>query len=166
MATGRRINTKVVSDILTGAVLERESYQELGAIARAMGVRFATVASTTQANVLPANATETVICTTLGINEAVDNAQVVLVWMSNITTGTGTTALVHRIRRGTAITGTSIGFNTWINSVTAGNTVHLSGVYVDSPGIVAGQQYSMTVQQTGATAAGGLNDVCLLAMVL
>ena len=70
-----------------------------------------------------------------------------------ITTGAGTTTVTLRIRRGSGIAGTSVGVPT-AATVTAGNTVALSFGGEDSPGEVAGQQYSLTAQQAGATANG------------
>lgn len=70
-----------------------------------------------------------------------------------ITTGTGTTTVTLRIRRGSGIAGTNVGTPT-AATVTAGNTVTLTFGGEDSPGEVAGQQYSLTAQQAGATANG------------
>jgi len=162
----RRINTKVVSDILTGEILHRESYEHVGAIARAMGVRLASVFANAFIGPLPASAAETVCLTTGGIGEAVDNAAVLLFWMAGITPGTSTTSLVYRIRRGTTASGTQVGAGAWSFTVVAGNLTTVSGVYVDTPGIVAAQQYSLTVVQTADTVAGAWVDGCLLAMVL
>lgn len=167
MSRGRRINTKVVIDILTGEILERVGFQHFGPIERAMGVRLASVFSNTFIGPLPANASETLIFTTGGIGEAVDNAAVLLFWFCNITAGTSTTALVYHIRRGATAVGTSVGVaGGWSFTTVAGNITSLSGVYQDSPGIVAGQQYTLTISQTAATGAGVFNDGALIAMVL
>jgi len=131
-----------------------------------MGVHFPSVASTAVANALPATATETAICTTPPLNLSLDNAQVILLWMAAITAGTSTTALVMRIRRGTGITGTLLNVGAWTFTTVAGNLAQISGNYIDTPGIVGGQQYSLTCSQTAASGAGTLNDVCLVAFVL
>ncbi len=131
-----------------------------------MGVRLPSVASTTFVGPLPASAAETVILVTPPISEPIDNAQVILEWQASITAGTACTSLVFRIRRGTLATGTFIGANAWSFTTVAANLTTVGGLYVDSPGSVAGQQYALTVVQTAATGAGTFSDGCLLAMCL
>lgn len=161
-----RVNRRVVTDIETGRILSRKGFDYLGPIARAMGVRFPSVASNTFIGPLPASAAETVCLTTPPINEPIDNAQVILLWSAGITPGTSTTSLVFRIRRGTTAAGTSIGLGTWSFTTVAANLTYVSGWYFDSPGVVANQQYSLTVVQTADTVAGVWVDGALLAMVL
>ena len=131
-----------------------------------MGVRFPSVASNAFIGPLPANATETRLLTTPPINEPVDNAQVLLFWMANITAGTSVTSHVFRIYRGLGAPSVSIGAAIWTQTVVAGQNNIMTGTYFDLPGIVAGQVYSLTVIQTGATVAGVWADGCLTAMVL
>jgi hypothetical protein len=131
-----------------------------------MGVRFPSVASNTFVGPLPANATETVILTTPPINEPVDNAQVLLLWFTSITAGTSTTSFQFKIRRGTTITGTVILAGTCFVTVVAAQNYISSGCYFDLPGIVAGQQYSLTIIQGAATVAGTFLDGALMALVL
>ncbi len=161
-----RINTRVVSDILTGEILERRSFEHVGKIARAMGVRFPSVFSNAIANALPANSTETVICVTPPINEPVDNAQVLLFWGVVMSSGASVTSNQFRIRHGTTTAGPSIFVNPWFATTTAAANLISSGAYADNPGVVAGLQYCLTIVQTGATAAGSLGDIYLMAMVL
>jgi hypothetical protein len=131
-----------------------------------MGVRFPSVASNTFVGPLPANATETVILTTPPINEPVDNAQVILLWFTSITAGTSTTSFQFKIRRGTTITGPVILAGTCFVTVVAAQNYISSGCYFDLPGIVAGQQYSLTIIQGAATVAGTFLDGALMALVL
>lgn len=131
-----------------------------------MGVRFPSIASTTFVGPLPANANETVILTTPPLNISLDFSQIIIEWACDILAGTGTTALVFRLRRGTTAAGALINAAAWTHTLAAGNTAVMSGVYVDTPGAVAGQQYSLTVVQTAATAAGTFNDGALLAFAL
>ena len=161
-----RINTRVVSDIRTGEILERVAHDYRGVIARCMGVRFPTVASNTFVGPLPASAAETVVLTTPGISEPIDNAQVLLLWTASITPGTSTTSLVYRLRRGTTTAGTLVNASTFSFTTVAANLTTVSGWYFDSPGTVAGQQYSLTVVQTADTVAGAWVDGALIAMVL
>lgn len=131
-----------------------------------MGVRFATVFSTTLANALPATNAETVILTAGPINLAVDNAPVFLFWSANITPGTSVTAHSFLLRRGTTTVGTSVAPGSWVTPTTATVTISSSGWYVDSPGVAAALFYSLTLVQTAATAAGVAGNLSLLAMVL
>lgn len=161
-----RINTRVVSDILSGRVLEREGYEHAGAIARAMGVRFPSVISNTFVGPLPAGAGETVVLTTPPISEPIDGAQVILLWQASITAGASVTSHVFHLRRGTTATDTGVGAGPWTDQIAAAAGRTSSGFYFDFPGVVAGQQYSLTVIQTAATGAGTWLDGALLAMVL
>lgn len=161
-----RMNTKVVSDILTGAVLERRSYEHIGKIARAMGVRLATVSSTTFIGPLPANATETLVFTTGPIGLAEDNAAVILLWTAAILAGTSVTSHVWRVRRGPLVTSPVVNAQPWQNAAIAAAQTVSSGVYVDNAAGVSAPQYSLTIVQTAASAAGTFEDGCLLAMVL
>lgn len=76
--------------------------------------------------------------------------------MVDLTAGTGTTAVTLRIRRGNGITGTVVGVAE-PDTLAAGNSAALQFQGVDTPGDVAGQVYSLTVQQTGATGNGTIN---------
>ena len=131
-----------------------------------MGVRFPSVASTVVVNQLPANATETVICVTPPINLPIDSAQVMLYWYIAANIGTGATAYVVRLRRGITTGAPQITAVGGTQTVVAGNGAVLGGSYVDVPGVVAEQQYALTVSQTAATGTGSITDVCLIAFVL
>ncbi len=131
-----------------------------------MGVRFPSVSTTTNLGVLPASAAETAIITTPPLNISLDFAVVFLAWFLAITTGATTTALVFRIRRGSGLTGATIGAAVWTHTIGAAASAVLSGKYSDTPGAVAAQQYTLTVSQTGATGAGTLNDNMFLAFSL
>lgn len=131
-----------------------------------MGVRFPSVATTTFIGPLPASAAETLVFTTPPINEPIDNAQVLLFWSCVITPGTSTTSLVYRVRRGTLVTSPLVNAAAWSFTTVAANLLFNSGWYPDNPGVVAGQQYSLTVVQTADTVAGAFVDGAMIAMVL
>jgi hypothetical protein len=131
-----------------------------------MGVRFPSVATTTFIGPLPASAAETLVFTTPPINEPVDNAQVLILWSAVITPGTSTTSLVFRVRRGTLVTSPLVNAAGWGFTTVAANLLFCSGWYPDNPGVVAGQQYSLTVVQTADTVAGAFVDGSMIAMVL
>lgn len=129
-----------------------------------MGVRLSSVFT----NVIvgsPALAAETIIATTGAIQLAIDNAQVILVAFVEITVGTSGTGLTLRLRRGNALTSALVNVGN-AATVVAANLVRQSLVYADSPGVVAGLQYSLTAQVTAGAAASTVSDVGLLAFVL
>jgi len=72
------------------------------------------------------------------------------------TAGTGTTAVVARIRQGNGITGTVVG-NPVTVSVTAGNTYEINPTVEDVNNLLGDIGYSLTIQQTGATANGSVS---------
>lgn len=77
----------------------------------------------------------------------------------NITAGAGTTAVVVRCRRGNGITGTVVGVAE-TDTLAATNSGNIPFDFTDNaaPGnSFAG--YSITVQQTGGTGAGTVNEI-------
>lgn len=131
-----------------------------------MGVRFPGFGSTSFVGPLPATAAETVILVSPPLTPSQDNAQIFLQWACDILAGTGVTALVFRLRRGTTVAGTLINLAAWTHTLAAGSSAVMSGLYVDTPGAVSQQQYALTVVQTGATAASTFNDGVILAFAL
>jgi hypothetical protein len=163
---GTRIDSIAALDMETMRPMFGFGAQHFGPIAKAMGVRFPSIATNTFIGPLPANATETVVLTTPLLTLPIDGAQIFLFWCGCINAGTGTTVITYRIRRGTTAAGANIALGVWTQLTTVGNAAMLSGCYFDTPGIVAGQQYSLTAAQTGATAAGVWIDGALLAFAL
>ena len=132
-----------------------------------MGVRFPSVSSSTFVGPLPANATETVICTTPPLTLPLDFAMVMLFWEWSMTSGTATTSIIMRLRRGTTVSGTLVNTNNYtISTPTAGNAYLLTGCFFDTPGAVGPIQYSLTTQQNAATGAGTNLEVALMAFAL
>ena len=130
-----------------------------------MGVRLPSVATITVANALPSSGATAVLLITPGINVPLDNTQVVVEWYFSLTVGTGTTGLTVQLRRGTTTSGVQVGFNV-SQTVVAGNTAILSGMNVDTPGVVAAQPYCLCVTQMGCTVAGTISDLCMYAFCL
>jgi hypothetical protein len=81
----------------------------------------------------------------------------------NITTGAGVTALVLRVRKG-SLTGALMG-NAQTVTVSAAASYNLSICADDVPGDESEQTYVVTVQQTGASGNGSVNQANLYAMV-
>lgn len=72
---------------------------------------------------------------------------------AQLTSGTGTTAVTPRIRRGTTVSGDLVGEGNPVD-VTAGDTADHSITTDDPPGEVSSLNYVLTLEQTGATADG------------
>ncbi len=130
-----------------------------------MGVRATSVQSTTLVNAAVAINAETVIVTSPPISQPLDNAVVFVFWYMAHTVGLGAGSSAYRLRRGSAVTGTLINVAAAINSI-AGQIVLGVGMYFDSPGAVAGVQYSLTCLDSVSTAVGAVQDAALLVMVL
>lgn len=110
------------------------------------------------------NANETAVVNTSPYTSDGANRQVTVDAEGEITTGTGTTALVVKIRRGTTTAGAQVGQSQTITVPTAGNKVQFGIQVLDTPGEVAGQQYCCTVTQTGGTGSGTVDQVCISAV--
>lgn len=114
----------------------------------------------------PQNAVETVVITTPALNPSLDNANV-LVYGGMIINAIGTagTQLTCRIRQGTTVTGTVVSPNVAF-TVIAGNQYTASQMVIDSPGAVAGIQYSMTGTVANASANSTVGGAFILALAL
>jgi hypothetical protein len=130
-----------------------------------MGVRFSTAYSNSGLGAPGAAGSEIVCITTPPLTQILDGAQVLIFWYLLTTVGLGTTLANVRLRRGTTTAGQLISSNFTTNVTAAFNTV-FSGVYADSPGPVAGQQYSMTLAGAGTTGAWTPLDFSMLAIIL
>lgn len=97
---------------------------------------------------------ETVVATLSGINTGRALNVQVRGW-AQLTTGTNTTAVTPRIRRGTTITGTLVDeANPVTVGAAAGSTEDFEIDVVDEGADLAGASYVLTLQQTGASANG------------
>lgn len=122
------------------------------------------VKSTAVANATVTTTTETVAAVLTIPSDASADQIVQLSGMVDLLVGTGTTQLTCRIRRGNGITGTIVGTGE-AQTVTAGSTVQTGCEATDTPGLEAGQQYSLTVQQTAATGNATVNAASLEAIL-
>lgn len=143
-----------LSDILREVKHAPELHDRLARIVYNLGGgRVPFVLTTTALNNL-VNAVETVMLTTPPLNPGLDSAIVLLLASAAVgPIGTSGTALVTRFRQGTGITGTVAGFSTTTTTV-AGNSLNATQIGIDTPGAVAGLQYSFT----GSVTAGATNS--------
>jgi hypothetical protein len=130
-----------------------------------MGVRLSSVSSNTLLTATLTQNTETAALTTPPLSLPLDNAQVFLFWYLTGSAGASTSGMKASVRRGSGLTGTIINAGVFLLVGAAGNFL-VSGTYIDTPGVVAGQQYTLTATQSGATGAGSFLDGCFTAFVL
>lgn len=109
-------------------------------------------------------AAETIVATTSGVSPPGRGVPVYVNIESNVTSGTGTTALVLRCRRGTLVTSPQVG-NSVTQAFPASTSDSVSAGWNDNPGEVAGQQYVITMQQTGGTGNGSVTQSCTQVVV-
>jgi hypothetical protein len=130
-----------------------------------MGVRNASVSSNTLVATTIVTTAETVMLTTPPINQPIDNALILLFWEVEISLSAASTAVQFRIRRGTTTSGTLV--NALSNTtVTAATVIRFCGHYIDTPGIVAGQQWSLSAAVLSASGNSTVQDGCISALVL
>jgi len=128
------------------------------------GVRFPAVDSQAIVTVNFQNA-EVALVTNPPFTPSFDGSRIFLIWYLAVTLGTGFTNLTLRVRRGSGTGGTLVNV-ALAATVTASQALYFSGSYADTPGAVAGQQYTLTAQGTGATGNATVNDVSMLAFAL
>jgi len=110
---------------------------------------------------------ETVVATLTGVSTPGPGYSVRLHGEAKVTTGTTTTAITLRVRRGSAITDPLVDEATAVQLEAAiGSTEdHDIMAQDDAPGELASQTYVLTVQQTAATANGSAVNAYLRARV-
>lgn len=130
-----------------------------------MGVRLASSGNNTIVATTPAGNTNTVISTTGIIGLVQDNAQVIIQWFFTIVLGAGLTSLTTKLVRGPLFSSTQVN-QTVSQTITASTTAVVSGMYVDTPGVVGQVQYSIVVNPSGAAANSTIGDSAILAFIL
>ncbi len=105
--------------------------------------------------------TETAILTTDPIAVSSPGALIRILGFVGFLTGTATTFLTIRIRRGSGIAGALVGGAIGL-SVAAAQNYSVPIEAEDTPGEVAGQQYTITAQQTAATGNGTATPATLI----
>lgn len=116
--------------------------------------------SQNSATAVASPAAETAILVT-DIIQAMANRPVKIVATLNVTEGTTGTAYVVRCRQGNGVGGALVG-TALTDTLAAAASEQGTFVFRDTTGYLsqaAGGQYTITVAQTGATAAGTVNDI-------
>jgi len=130
-----------------------------------MGVHFPSLASKTIQNAGVGNSAEVIVFSSPALNISLDNQIVLVFWEVVCTLGAAQTTFAINLRRGTSASGTLVNVGSSRTTV-ASTTVDFAGVYFDTPGVVAGQQYSIGVNANGAAAAGTVVDGCIIVICL
>lgn len=157
---------RTLSDLLRDTGLGESAGAHLARAVAKMGVRYPSVFTSTFVGPLPAGAAETVILTSPPLTLPLDGAVVFILYWFNIIPGTSTTFFTGNIRRGTTAGSPAVTTSPAITPTVAGTQASLSCIFFDSPGAVAGVQYSGTVSQIAATGAGTFQLGALLAFAL
>lgn len=92
--------------------------------------------------------------------DAVPSTPIRISGVVNITAGTGTTAVVVKIRQGNTVGGTQVGVSL-THTLAAGASGQIAFDLLDSSFISTG--YCVTVTQTGASGNGTINDAAITA---
>jgi hypothetical protein len=131
-----------------------------------MGARLPSVVSNTVLNSPIVTTTETVICTTPPFSPSIDGVAVLILATWTCTPGTSANAMTARLRRGSAVGGAQLQAAPYPNP--CGAIANQGGMlwYFDQPGIIGGQQYSLTLAMAGATGNTTVTDVAMLAFAL
>ena len=111
--------------------------------------------------------TENVAVSSGPVKTPLQTHRVVIIGWAQVTTGAGTTDMTPRIRRGTAITGALVGeANAEENKVVAAETEPVFIMAVEERAGEESVEYSLTVQQGGATGNGTIIQSAILVLVL
>lgn len=111
--------------------------------------------NTFTANVTLTTTSETVIVSSGAATAPRESSTFIIIAWAQLTTGGSTTAVTPRIRRGTTTGGTLVGEANAENvKAAAGSTEPFWIMAIEDRASVAGQEYSLTLQQTGAAADG------------
>jgi hypothetical protein len=105
----------------------------------------------TVVNAAPVTTAETIVWQSSPATPRFDGDQWMIEGVLDFTTGTATTAVTIRCRRGTLLTSPVVG-TAELDTVAAAVSQPVPFQFVDSPGAVAGQVYSITYQATAANA--------------
>ena len=130
-----------------------------------MGVRLPSAGNNTIVNPTVVTINETVVATSQALIISLDNAQVLILWFVNLTFTAGITFGAYRIRRGTTVAGALVTVNQSVTETPSTQQMR-TGIYVDTPGAVGPQQYSLTFQATAAAANTSIIDAAIMAISL
>jgi len=124
-------------------------------------------ASTFTTDVPLVTTAETVVVSSDLVLTPFATSRVIVIAWAQLTTGTATTAVTPRIRRGTVITGTLLGEATPVTvGAAAGSTEQFYAIAFEERQSTDRVQYSFTLQQTAASANGSALQGGIVVLVL
>lgn len=129
-----------------------------------MGVRFPSVGSTT-AGTPSAPPSEWIAATSPPINQSIDGQVFLIIWSITYLGGAVGPQIAYNIRRGPLTSSTLITSGQVCTEV-ASVRYQRSGNTLDSPGIVANLQYSLSCNISNAATAVTVQDVSILVLAL
>lgn len=109
------------------------------------------------ANVTATTTAETAALTSDPISTPREGTAISISGEVNLTTGAAATDVTIRCRRGTGVAGAQVG-ESKVHRVGASLSAELAFGFVDFPGDVAQQVYTITIQQTAATGDATVNN--------
>ena len=124
-------------------------------------------ATTFQTDVTLTTTTEMVVVSSDQVLTPFATSRVIVIAWAQLTTGTATTTVTPRIRRGTAITGTLIGDAVAVTiGAAAGSTEQFYAIAFEERQATDRVQYSLTLQQAAATGNGSALQGGIVVIVL
>lgn len=130
-----------------------------------MGVRFPSAFSTVALSSFISFPSEQLAVTSPPISQAIDGQVFLILWMMGFTSGVTGPLIQYIIRRGATLTGAIVYISPSIQEAGSASFVR-SGMFIDSPGIVANVQYSLTYNVTNGASNGSLGQVALAVLAL
>ena len=159
------MRNRTLSDILRDVNVAPQMHDTLARIVMNLGggrLPFA-FSNTSIANA--ALAAETVVVTTPPLNPGLDFSFILIFFQwTGAPIGTTGNGVTMQARRGTAVAGTLVLGGSPVFTVVAGNNFTGFAMWVDTPGAVAGQQYSGTISVNAATANSITGTAVLVAL--
>lgn len=130
-----------------------------------MGLHTPSTAVNWTQNVIATTTAETILFTSNPVNPPFDNSQLIITWNLIIVMSAGTTSVIIRLRRGLLITSPLVNQGA-AQTQAASATQALAGSYSDLPGITAGVQYVLTMQNAGSSGNSTMTDGSLAVLSL
>jgi len=130
-----------------------------------MGVRWPSNGNSNAGGLVIPATVPTVALLSAPLNLSIDNQQVLLQWYLAVTWGGDITSVVLKIIRGSTAGGTLLNSGVTVQ-VTSADTLVLGGCWTDIPGIVANQQYAVTLTTAGGVADSTVADASIALIAL
>lgn len=131
-----------------------------------MGVRLPFVSTTAIVNTNVVTTAETLIATAPPFSPSFDGTVCRIDFYGDWLAGASVTSVTLRLRRGPLVTSPTVFAHDLVFVQTAAAQGFATFFYVDQPGSIGGQQYSVSAIFNAATANSTIQDVCMTVMAL